>query len=73
MSNPRFVIVPNILRDKIYEKIDEQLEKVPEAREGREIFYQQLIDYFDEHGIIPDFKIIPKQHSDEQEEKEETL
>lgn len=51
------VIVPNYLRDAIYRKIDAELTKYPEATPDRECFYSQLLDYFNEHGEIPDFSI----------------
>jgi len=56
----RLVIVPYNLRIAIYEAIDKQLELCQEARPDREYFYQALLEYFDKHGIIPDFKIEKK-------------
>ena len=53
------VIVPNVLRDAINEKLDLALKECPEAASGREYFYQRLLQYFDEHGILPEFKIVP--------------
>ena len=48
-------IVPNSLRDQIYGKIDAELEKVPEAASDREYFYHQLLEFFNEHGYVPEF------------------
>jgi len=53
----RLVIVPNDLRDKIHTAIDEALGGRPCSNEDREILYGQLLDYFDEHGCIPDFDL----------------
>lgn len=55
----RVVIVLNQLRDSIYEKIDSQLENLPHLKEKREEIYNQLLNYYDDHGIIPDFNIEP--------------
>lgn len=50
-----FYVVPNELSDLIYARIDAELEKVPEAAADREHFYAQILDYFNEHGVIPEF------------------
>lgn len=52
-----FVIVPNELSDAIYERIDKQLEKVPSLVDQREDIYHELLAYFNEHGVIPDFTL----------------
>ena len=54
------VIVPNQLRDTIYQKIDEQIKLTPDALPERENLYYQLLDYYDENGTIPDFSLIKK-------------
>ena len=51
------VIVPNELRDAINRALDCALEDCPEAERDRESLYHQLLEYFDEHGSIPEFKI----------------
>lgn len=48
-------IVPNSLRDQIYAKIDAELENVPEASPDREYFCHQLLEFFNEHGYVPEF------------------
>ena len=55
----KVVIVPNELRDAINRKLDAAIEQVPDAKKGREVFYEHLLGYYDEHGIIPDFDIVP--------------
>lgn len=55
-----FVVVPNELRDAIYERVDEELKKHPELRDQRESIYQDILKYYDEHGSIPDFSVEPK-------------
>ncbi len=52
-----FRIVPNYVSDAIYEKIDAEIEKTPGSEPHRELFYSQLLNYFDEHGKIPEFSI----------------
>ena len=51
------VIVPNSLRAQIYQAIDEQLAEHPDAAPDREIFYETLLSYFNEHGVVPDFSL----------------
>jgi len=54
------VIVPNDLRDAIYAKVDAALEEVPEATPDREVFYDQLLSHFNQHGVVPDFTLVPR-------------
>jgi hypothetical protein len=54
------IIVPNVLRDAINKKLDEVLSEFPEAEKDRELFYHKLLEYFDEHGEIPDFTLTKK-------------
>lgn len=51
------VVVPNSLRDLLLAAIDKALVGRPCDDESREILYQQLLDYYDEHGTIPDFDL----------------
>ncbi len=51
------VIVPNSLRDKIYELVDAAIAKVPEASVDREEFYQTVLNYFDVHGTLPEIEL----------------
>lgn len=51
------VIVPNSLRDAIYDKVDAAIAEQPAAEPDREYFYGVLLDYYDEHGVIPDFTL----------------
>ena len=53
-------IIPNELRNAINKKLDAAIKEVPEAEKDRGELYHQLLCYFDEHGIIPDFKLIKK-------------
>lgn len=62
-----WVIVPNSLRDEINAKLDSAFAKAPEAEKDREIFYHQLLNYFDLHGFLPDFKL-QKIEGDEKKE-----
>jgi len=51
------VIVPNELRDALNEKLDAAFLEVPEAEKDRDVLYHQLLSYFDEYGVIPNFKL----------------
>lgn len=54
----RMVIVPNLLADAINTKLDAAIAKYPDAQKDREGLYQQVLNYFDEHGVIPDFDLV---------------
>ena len=56
----RCVIVPNYISDSIYEKVDAEIAKHPDAAPDREYFYGVLLDHFDQHGTIPDFSLEKK-------------
>jgi hypothetical protein len=55
---PMLVLVPNDLSDAIYQKIDAQIALCPDAAPDRELFYERLIGYFNEHGVVPDFTLV---------------
>jgi hypothetical protein len=60
-----FIIIPNVLRDAINAKIDAALKDLPaEANVDREVFYQQILAYYNDTGQIPDFKIEKRNSSD---------
>jgi len=50
-------IVPNYVRDAINAKLDDAYVIAPEAEIDRQIHYNALLTYFDEHGVIPDFTL----------------
>ena len=52
------VIVPNELRDAIQRKLGEALKDFPEcSKEDRQFLYQQILKYYNEHGVVPDFQL----------------
>ena len=51
------VIVPNTLRDAINEKLDRAYVDCPEAAVDRDFHYHRLLEYFDEHGQLPEFTL----------------
>ena len=54
----RMVIVPDSLREAIDTAIDKALINAPaEAAVDREHYFNQLLAYFDENGVLPDFSI----------------
>jgi len=55
-----FVIVPNELSNAIYAKIDAAIADCPDASKDREAFFQQLLDYYNDNGVIPDFSLVKK-------------
>lgn len=56
-----FRVIPNSLREAINAKLDEQIRLAPDAEKDRETLFRQLVDYFDEHGVIPDFSLVKKE------------
>lgn len=52
-----WVIVPNGLRDAIYAKVDAAIVEAPDAAPDREYFYGLLLDYYNEHGVVPEFTL----------------
>lgn len=51
------VVVPNELSDAIDKKITLALSGRSCSEKDREIIRNQLIGYYNEHGIIPDFDL----------------
>jgi len=54
------VIVPNSLRNAIMEKLDAAIRQCPDAEKDRDVLYHQLLDYFNEHRVIPEFSVKKK-------------
>lgn len=57
----RFLIVPNSLRDAINEKLDAAIASAPGAEADRKLFYDHLLEYFDEHGSLPEFTLAQRE------------
>lgn len=51
-------IIPTALVGALNKRLDEEITKHPEAARDRDIFYRQLLDYVNEHGIVPDFSLV---------------
>jgi hypothetical protein len=54
------VIVPDSLRHAINAKLDASIAACPDAEKDRETLYGQLLDYFYENGVVPDFTLAKK-------------
>ena len=52
-----FLIVPDALYDAIHKKLDEEIRKHPDAEKDRDYLYRQCLDYFAEHGSMPNFTL----------------
>jgi hypothetical protein len=48
------VIVPNYVSDAINKKLDELLETCPDAINSRSHLYEQLLEYYNNNGELPD-------------------
>lgn len=54
-----FVIVPGHVSDAINRALDAALAGQPEAASAcREHMFGQLLDYYNEHGEIPEFQVV---------------
>lgn len=56
----RLVVVPNELRDAINAELDRVIAAAPAAAADREYFYNELLNYYDQFGVIPDFRLEAK-------------
>lgn len=56
----RTVIVPNYVADAINKALDKAIAEEPNAAKDREELYQQLLNFFDENGYVPDFSLLKK-------------
>jgi hypothetical protein len=53
------LIVPTALHDAINSKLDAALAECPGTQlDDREALYAQLLEYFDEHGVVPEFRLV---------------
>jgi hypothetical protein len=53
-------IVPDSLRHAIDMKLDAAILACPQAGKERESLFLKLLNYYDEHGVVPDFVLTPK-------------
>jgi hypothetical protein len=53
----RLVIVPDLVADMIEAAVDRAIDQNPDAARDRDYIYQVLLDYYDEHGVIPQFTL----------------
>ena len=56
------VVVPDTLRVAIDKKLDTAIAQHPDAAKDRDELFRQLLSYFNEHGVVPDFDLVKKQH-----------
>ena len=52
-----FVVVPNELHDLIHARIVSALVGRPCTDTDRETLYSELLNYFNVHGLLPDFSL----------------
>ena len=52
-----FTVVPIYILEEIETKLDAAIQEHPEAEVDRENYRQILLNYVDEHGVIPDFRL----------------
>ena len=61
-------IVPNVLRDEINKKLDEAYLQIPEAAVDRDHHFRMCLSYFDDNGVLPEFKIVKTERNDNEPE-----
>ena len=54
---PALLIVPDALYEAIHERLDEVFKEFPDAEKDRDALYHQLLEYFDQYGVIPEFTL----------------
>lgn len=59
----RTVLVPNYVSDAINHRLDTAIAETAEAANDREYLFNCLLDYFDEHGTLPEFSLQKIQES----------
>mgnify|MGYP000305380990 CR=1 FL=1 len=52
-----FRVIPTDILEKVDKLLDEQIALVPDAAKDRETLKSSILDYVDEHGVIPQFSI----------------
>lgn len=52
-------VIPDYICEEIDRKLDEEIKKNPDAEKDRQILREQLIEYVNQHGIIPEFSLQP--------------
>lgn len=65
----KLVIVPNGLSDAIYAKIDDKFKGITITEIERKAHFDTLLDFYDQHGFVPDFEV-KKQDSIRESTKE---
>lgn len=52
-----FYVVPNVLGNEIDRRLDAAIAEEPDAEKDREHLRSTLIEYYAQHGVIPDFSV----------------
>ncbi len=60
----QWVIVPDTLRNAIDAKLDAAIAQCPDAAKDRTHLYNQLLSYFNEHGVLPEFTLSKRDEAD---------
>lgn len=50
-------IIPDHIREAINKALNEQFIVTPDAAQWRNNLYNQVLEYFNEHGSLPDFTL----------------
>lgn len=53
-----YVIVPDFVAEAINTALDRELANFPEASVSRGHLFDQLLEWYNEHGELPDFRIV---------------
>ncbi len=60
-----FRVIPTAILERVDRMLDEQLANAPaDAVKDRETLKGQILDYIDEHGVIPEFTIERRPQAD---------
>jgi len=50
-------IVPNEVSEAINKKLNDAFREIEISSDERQVHFDTLLEYFNDHGIIPDFKV----------------
>ena len=54
------IAVPIHILNEINKKLDDVMSEHPEAGVDRELYFQEILHFVDDHGYIPDFTLTKK-------------
>lgn len=57
------LVVPNYLAAEINALLDAEIAKVPDAAKDRDVLYSQILEYVNDHGVLPQFSLVKRERA----------